>query len=211
MTQHIATTTKRLIPAFAALLMTACASEEVQAQATPSTMEINITIGSHTFVAEIEDTQTGRAFVSRLPMTLNMSELNGNEKYYYLDESLPTAAQHYGTIHAGDLMLYGNSCVVLFYGQAGGYSYTRLGKLKSTEGLTAAVGSGDVAVTFSAATSGIDALEHESPSEGLSPNGEGSVYSISGTKLKQEPTRGVYVKRPAEGRSQGNKGKKYIK
>lgn len=47
-----------------------------------------------------------------------------------------------------DLMLYGSDCLVLFYGAAGGYSYTRIGRLVSTGGLADALGSGDATVTF---------------------------------------------------------------
>lgn len=36
-----------------------------------------------------------------------MSDLNGNEKYYYLDENLPTNSENIGHINAGDIMLYG--------------------------------------------------------------------------------------------------------
>ena len=46
-------------------------------------------------------------------------------------------------------MLFSGNCVVLFYGPAGGYSYTRIGRLLSTEGLKDALGTGDVRVTFS--------------------------------------------------------------
>lgn len=176
----------RLMVTAFVLLTISCSSEEAQAQSSTPYMDINITIGGKTFVAEIEDTETGRAFVSRLPMTLSMSELNGNEKYYYLDESLPTASQYYDKIQAGDLMLYGNSCVVLFYGQAGGYSYTRLGKLKSTEGLASAVGSGSVSVTFSTAATAINTV--------AAPRQDEKTYALSGTLLKQEPTKGIYIK-----------------
>ena len=62
--------------------------------------------------------------------------------------SLPTAAQYFDKIEAGDLMLYGSNCLVLFYGAAGGYSYTRIGKLTSTDGLAKAVGNGAATVTF---------------------------------------------------------------
>lgn len=175
----------RLTMAVVTLFAIVCSHGEAWAQTT-SEMEINITIGGKTFVAEIEDTETGRAFVSRLPMTLSMSELNGNEKYYYLDESLPTASQYYSTINAGDLMLYGNSCIVLFYGQAGGYSYTRLGKLKGTEGLASAVGSGSINVTFSKTTTGIKSVSVKRKDR--------TTYAINGSELKQEPTKGMYIK-----------------
>lgn len=45
-------------------------------------------------------------------------------------------------------MLYSGDCIVLFYGAAGGYSYTRIGKLSSTDGLKAALGTGSVKVSF---------------------------------------------------------------
>ena len=85
-----------------------------------------------------------------LTLTLSMSELNGNEKYHYLGESLPAAAQSVGRIEAGDVMLYGSSCVVIFYESfTTSYRYTRLGKIEDAEGLQAAVGTGSVTVTFS--------------------------------------------------------------
>ena len=111
-------------------------------------MTIKITVGGKVFSADIEASETGRAFIAKLPLTLNMSELNGNEKYCY-GVSLPRADKYFGTIAAGDLMLYSGNCIVLFYGSAGGYSYTRIGCLQSTDGLAAALGHGSATVTFS--------------------------------------------------------------
>ena len=150
-------------------------------------MDIEIKITGKTFSAQIEDTETGRAFCDLLPMTLDMTELNGNEKYHYLLSGLPTNAQYCSTINAGDLMLYGNSCVVLFYGNAGGYSYTRLGKLSSTQGLAEAVGTGNVSVTFSMATDGILEVKDN-------PNGTDQLFDLSGRKLDKEPEKGVFIK-----------------
>lgn len=113
-----------------------------------SAMVIKITVGGKVFSADIEASETGRAFIAKLPLTLDMSELNGNEKYCY-GVSLPRADKYFGTIAAGDLMLYSGNCIVLFYGSAGGYSYTRIGQLQSVEGLSATLGSGSVKVTFS--------------------------------------------------------------
>ena len=116
---------------------------------------IVVKVGGKSFAAKIEDTATGRAFMEKLPLTLNMTELNGNEKYRY-GVALPTAAQYFAKIEAGDLMLYGSNCLVLFYGAAGGYSYTRIGKLTSTGGLAKAVGNGTASVTFEKATLSAD-------------------------------------------------------
>ena len=111
------------------------------------TMTISIKAGGKTFKADIQDSETGRAFLAKLPFTLDMSELNGNEKYCY-GVTLPRADKYFGSIAAGDLMLYSGQCIVLFYGPAGGYSYTRIGKLQSTDGLAAALGDGSVSVRF---------------------------------------------------------------
>ena len=104
-------------------------------------------VGGKRFAALVEDTATGRAFLEKLPLALDMQELNGNEKYRY-GVTLPTAAEYCATIEAGDLMLYGSNCLVLFYGAAGGYSYTRVGRLVSTDGLAEAVGNGTATVAF---------------------------------------------------------------
>ncbi len=122
--------------------------QEQTQQQTSGSMTITITAGGKTFTADIEDTATGKAFMEKLPLTLDMSELNGNEKYCY-GVSLPKADKRYDSISAGDLMLYSGNCVVLFYGSAGGYNYTRIGKLKSAEGLASALGQSSVKVTFS--------------------------------------------------------------
>ena len=106
-----------------------------------------VKVGGKSFAAKVEDTATGRAFMEKLPLTLSMNELNGNEKYIY-GVSLPTDAHYCEKIEAGDLMLYGSNCLVLFYGAAGGYSYTRIGKLTSTNGLAKAVGKSAATVTF---------------------------------------------------------------
>ena len=84
-----------------------------------------------------------------LPMTVNMSELNGNEKYFDLSVKLPINASNPGTIQSGELMIYGSNTLVLFYKTLStSYSYTRLGRINDTTGLAAAVGSGSVTVTM---------------------------------------------------------------
>lgn len=110
---------------------------------------ITITVGGKSFAATLADNETARAFAAMMPMTMQMDELNGNEKYHYLDSSLPADSYRPGTIHAGDIMLYGSSCVVLFYETfASSYSYTRIGQIDNPDGLATAVGNGNVSVKF---------------------------------------------------------------
>ena len=108
-----------------------------------------IKIGSNTFNATLQDNPTTVAFKSLLPLTVNMKELNGNEKYADLSRDLIINASNPGTIQSGDLMLYGSNTLVLFYKSfSTSYSYTRLGRVDDVTGLAAAVGTGNVPVTF---------------------------------------------------------------
>ena len=114
-----------------------------------SANKMKIRIGSTSFSATLYDNATAAAFKSMLPLTVNMVELNGNEKYVDLSRKLPTDASNPGTIQNGDLMLYGSSTVVLFYKTfSTSYNYTKMGRIDNVEGLTAALGSGNVKVTF---------------------------------------------------------------
>ena len=103
--------------------------------------QIRIIIGNASFITP----QRKRS----LPITVNMTEQAGNEKFYYLPTALPTSTVTPGTIFAGDLMLWGNSCLVLFYETfSSPYSYTRIGKIDKPSGLSAAVGDRNITVTF---------------------------------------------------------------
>ena len=112
-------------------------------------MKLKIKIGTHTFTATFYDNATAIAFKAKLPMTINMTDLNGNEKYYDLPNDLPTNSSNPGTIQSGDLMLYGSNTLVLFYKTfSTSYGYTRLGRIDKPSGLAATLGSENVTVTF---------------------------------------------------------------
>src|SRR5215204_5001598 len=112
-------------------------------------MKLKITVGTKTFTATLYNNATVTAFKTRLPMTINMIELNGNEKYFDLPDNLPANASNPGTIQIGDLMLYGSNTFVLFYKSfSTSYNYTRLARIDNPSGLAAALGSGNVTVKF---------------------------------------------------------------
>ncbi len=94
----------------------------------PEATQVVIPFRKGSDTASLRDNPTTRALLERLPMTVTMCELNGNEKYVYMEESLPANARRPGQIPAGDLMLYGSDCLVLFYESfSSSYSYTTLG------------------------------------------------------------------------------------
>lgn len=108
-----------------------------------------IKVGSTTFKVNLEENPSARALKTMLPMTLDMKELNGNEKYADLPASLPVDPANPGSIRSGDLMLYGDRVLVLFYETfSTSYRYTKLGRIETTAGLAAALGAGDVRITI---------------------------------------------------------------
>ncbi len=110
---------------------------------------MKITVGSSVFSATLYDNASANAFKAKLPLTITMRDVNDNEKAYDFSDTLPTNAAVGGNIHAGDLMLYGNNCLVLFYESFNStYSYSRLGKINNVAGLKTALGNGSVTVTF---------------------------------------------------------------
>ncbi|WP_333621793.1 MULTISPECIES: cyclophilin-like fold protein [Sphingobacterium] len=111
--------------------------------------KIKIKLGTQTFTVTLLDNNSAKAFTEMFPLTINMSELNNNEKYYDLASSLPTNSSNPGTIKNGDLMLCGSKTLVLFYTTfSTSYSYTKLGSVDDVTDLTSALGSGNVKVTF---------------------------------------------------------------
>jgi hypothetical protein len=107
-------------------------------------------VGDRRFALTLTDTDAVRAFIARLPLSLDMADLNENEKYADLAQPLPALEGRPGTIHAGDVMLYGTRTVVIFYDTfQSSYSYTRLGHIDETTDLRTALGRGSARVSFS--------------------------------------------------------------
>ena len=138
-----------LIVAIMLFFATACTPEDKPLTPSPTTVgDITLTIGDQSFTATMEQNSTAEAFRALLPLTLEMQELNGNEKYYYYS-TLPTSATRPGTIHAGDIMLFQSNTLVIFYETfESDYSYTRIGSVTDPDGLAEALGSGDVRVEW---------------------------------------------------------------
>jgi len=126
------------------------AKDAGRASATSEGARMWMTVGERRFAITLADTAAARAFVARLPLTLDMAELNGNEKHADMPQVLPTHAERPGTIENGDLMLYGSSTVVIFYKTfRSSYSYTRLGRVEDPNGLSQALGTRNSRVVFS--------------------------------------------------------------
>ncbi len=91
---------------------------------------MRIQIGGQGCEVILGEGEAARALAALLPLELRMEELNGNEKHGELPVPLPVSPQLPGTIRRGDLLLWGDRTLVLFYaGLHSPYRYTVLGRL----------------------------------------------------------------------------------
>lgn len=107
--------------------------------------DIKVIINDKTYILKLENNKTVEEFLNLLPQTFNMSELNGNEKYVYMDNSLTTNSYNPKHIEKGDVMLFGDNCLVIFYQSFDtSYRYTKIGHIDNLEDL----GNGSITVKF---------------------------------------------------------------
>lgn len=107
--------------------------------------DIKVIINDKTYTLKLENNKTVDEFINLLPQEYNMKELNGNEKYVYLDSNLPTNSSIPSQINKGDVMLFGNNCLVIFYESFDtSYSYTKIGHIDNLDN----IGNGIIAVKF---------------------------------------------------------------
>lgn len=110
---------------------------------------IIITIENKKYEAILYDNLTTKELIKKFPITITMSDLNGNEKYYNFSKSFSTSSENVANINKGDIMLFGDNCLVIFYKSfSTRYRYTKLGYIKNLEDLENSLGKGDIEITF---------------------------------------------------------------
>lgn len=115
-------------------------------------MKMKIQINDISFTATLEDNSSVEALRELLadgPITLNMSDYANMEKSVDLGVTLPQNNEQMNT-QAGDIILYQGRTLVIYY-DTNSWSLTPIGKIDNVdeEELKAALGTGDVTVTFS--------------------------------------------------------------
>lgn len=110
---------------------------------------ITIRVNDRGYKVSMDSNEAAQEFAQSTPFELPMTELNGNEKYYTGSDKLKADPSVPDRINIGDLMLYGDDTIVLFYDEfKTEYSYTRLGWVRNIDDLPEVLGSGDVTITF---------------------------------------------------------------
>lgn len=111
--------------------------------------EIKIHIGDKEYTVAMADNKAAQEFAESTPFELPMKDLNGNEKYFEGKDTLLPSSHRVSQIKTGDLMLYQDNCIVLFYKDfETDRSYTRLGWVYDADDLAETLGEGDVTVIF---------------------------------------------------------------
>lgn len=120
------------------LIMTGCSSKKVvtpknnkeEKEVIERVSKVNIVIDNKEYILNLENNDSVLELVSMLPLSVTMNELNGNEKYVYLDKKITTNEISPKSITRGDVMLYGDNCLVIFYKSfETSYSYTKIGHI----------------------------------------------------------------------------------
>ena len=108
---------------------------------------LELRINGQVFALELMNNSTVNELLSVLPDTFTMQDLNQNEKYFELPQNLPMQQQRVEEIQKGDVMLYGENTLVIFYRSfTTNYSYTRIGRLGNSDKLADRLGADAVLV-----------------------------------------------------------------
>ena len=134
------------------LLLTACSSEKASIQTTETNREepkkmLSIKINGTAFQLELANNRTAKELQKILPNKFSMEDLHQNEKFFDLPENLLRNELAVGKIEAGDVVLYGDRTLVIFYRSfETSYSYTWIGKILDSEELERVVGNSAVKI-----------------------------------------------------------------
>lgn len=112
---------------------------------------MKVTIGDTVFTATLADNSSAQALAELLregPLTIDMHDYANMEKVGPIGQSLPENNEQI-TTGPGDIILYLGDSLVIYY-DTNSWDFTRIGKINDVtqEELLAAMGSGNVSVTF---------------------------------------------------------------
>ena len=116
-------------------------------------MDITVTIGGNEYAAALYDNGAARAVSAQFPLALSMSEYAGNLEYYArLSAKITADAPKADKIRAGDIMLYNDISLVIFYADAPHTAgYVKLGHIENPADLKKSLDGAGGKVRFSVA------------------------------------------------------------
>lgn len=107
-------------------MITTIPSEEKKQE----TIDVVLTIDGQAFPIKLYVNKTTTSLLSSMPLSLTFDHLNNNEYFAYLPKRIHSNQTIIKEIQAGDILLYGDDCLVIFYkNYQSNYSYTRIGHI----------------------------------------------------------------------------------
>lgn len=98
--------------------------------------KVTLVINAQEYEVILEKNVAVDELLKLLPLKILMQDLNNNEKCYYLNKPLPSEPGNVSRVEKGDIMLYNDNCLVVFYQSfITPYQYTRLGRIKDPSSL----------------------------------------------------------------------------
>ncbi len=166
---------------------------------TSEAMKINITIDGQTMIATLADNSSAQALYEALQqgnIAFEAHDYGDFEKVGDMGRSFPQNNEPI-TTQPGDLILYLGNHLCIYY-DTNSWNFTRLGRI---DGATQSdvksfvkAGQGNVTIILSAPSK-------TSISQVSADKESGKIYAMNGVVLRQEPTKGIYIKN----------GKKFIR
>ena len=97
---------------------------------------MKVIINNKEYVLNLTTNKVVEEISNMLPLEVTMTDLHNNEKYVYLSEQFTTNEYNPKHIEKGDVMLFGNNCLVIFYKSFDTtFSYTKIGHIDNLEDL----------------------------------------------------------------------------
>ena len=183
---------KHILLLLAVMLLTGC-SKDSEVMAQTMTQKLYITIDGKTLSVVLVDNEATQTLVAALQegdITYEAHDYGGFEKVGALGRSLPSSDTQI-TTQAGDVILYNDNQIVLFYG-SNSWSYTRLGHIEYTSQeelesfLKAGQGNITVKLSLSSETTAINSIRNTLSDKDV-------FYSLNGQRIDQ-PSHGIYIK-----------------
>ena len=104
-----------------------------------------VIINNNEYNIVFDKNDTANDLINMLPASFYMTELNGNEKYIRFENSLVSNPKEVKHIEAGDVYLYEDNCLVIFYKSFDTiYNYTKVGHIDNLPDL----GTDNITVKF---------------------------------------------------------------
>jgi hypothetical protein len=89
--------------------------DQNEANSVGELVDMNVKIEGKSYKAKSTSTVTTKTFIENLPLTLQMNDVDGNQKYGCMYYKVANESTKTNKVKKGDILLSGESCVIIAY------------------------------------------------------------------------------------------------